>query len=152
MEGVGPVATVNWHYVDTKKRKRIRPEPGKRITVKEGDAYIPRDNYLLVTRLPNFLTSDFEELLQLDPSVWPHLLVFEGNHGLGTRAAELLVGSAGLKALEEAKSELRGATEFQVLFRVTGIELTDKGFHRFHKIELVEDGVARLNSLEIKLY
>jgi hypothetical protein len=158
MEGVGAVGpTSNWPFEDTKTGTRITPEPGDKVPVKGQEAYVPKDNYLLITRLPNFVAPDFGELLSRDPSVWPHLLVFEGSHGLGTRAAELLVSSVGLKALQEAERELRGTTGFQVLFRVTGLDwelndLTGKGFHKFHQIELVDDGVWPLNFLDTNIY
>jgi len=158
MEGAGEVGpTVNWPFEDTITGMRIRPEPGEMVTVRVQKAYVPKDNYLLITRLPNFLSPDFGELLSLDPSVWPHLLVFEGSHGIGTRAAELLVSSVGLKALQEAERELRGATEFQVLFRVTGFDLglndlTGESFHKFHQIELLDDGVWPLDFLDDNIY
>jgi excisionase family DNA binding protein len=154
MEGVGAVGpAANWPFEDTKTGTRIRPEPGEMFPVRGKKAYVPKDNYLLITKFPNFLSPDFGELLSLDPSVWPHLWVFEGSHGLGTRAAELLVSSAGLKALQEAERELRGATEFQVLFKVTGLDLeinalTGERFHKFHQIELVNDGVWSLDFLD----
>lgn len=151
MEGVGPVSTFNWPFVDTRDGdKRIRPQTGKRITVNGDAAYLPVDNYLLVTRLPNFLTPHFKTQQQFDPSVWPHLLVFEGSNGCGTRGAELLKSPAGLKALEDTKGKIGAANEFQALFRLTDIELTPAKFHRFNTIELVD--AEPLDTIDAKTY
>lgn len=131
LEGVGRVATVNWPYIDTyKPGKRYRPEPdyrtGRQIGVHGERAYLPRSNYLLITRLPNFLVRDLQDLPE-DPSIWPHLLMIEGNHGLGTRAVELLVQKPGLGALRDVPREVRSSHAFQVLFRVTDLELGKPG-------------------------
>lgn len=101
---------------------------------------LPSENYLLVTKLPNFLSSK----RQGNPSSWPQLLVFEGNNGLGTRAVELLLQPAGLEGLDHVKSRLQGATAFQTLFRVYDIELTTQGFHRFRKIEPLDWAIEPL--------
>jgi hypothetical protein len=151
LEGVGEVSTVNWPYIDTyRSGKTYRPEPdrrqNKRLTVKGESVFLPYDNYLLVTRLPNFMLRDLSTLDGVHPSVWPHLLVIEGNHGLGTRAVELLLQKQGLQALSDASSALRGSHAFQVLFRVEHLELTGTtsadgtplAYHRFRTINLEE--------------
>ena len=156
LETVGLVDTVNWSYVDTyNNNKRITPQRGNQIRVTGKDVYEPLDNYLLVTRLPNFLSA--KSLAQSDPGTWPRLVALEGNHGLGTRAAELLKGASGLTALKELRSVghgLCGATAFQVLFRVTDLELVGRGrnkFHKFHSIELKPDCVQPLD-IDTQLY
>lgn len=108
------------------------------MSIDSGDAFLPADDFLLVTRLPNFLSPDFENLLQLDPSQWPQILVFQGIHGIGTRAAELLLGASGLHALHSINTGRDKTPAFQALFRVTDVDLTGGGFHKFHKIEAVE--------------
>jgi hypothetical protein len=150
LENVGLVSSANWPFIDTKTGKWITVRPGDRITVGEEDAYVPNDNYLLVTRLPNFLAPDFENMLSFERYLWPHLLMFDGTHGLGTRAAELLIESGGLGVLEHVKDKLGGATAFQALFKVTDIGRTDEGFHRFHAIEPVE--VATLDHITNETY
>lgn len=141
LEGVGPVTTVNWPFVDMKQNEElIIPQPGSRIEVKGKKAYLPYDNYILVTKLPNFLSPTRQGY----PRLWPQLLVFEGNNGVGTRAAELLIQPAGIEALEHLKSKLYGATSFQALFRVYDLDLTDKGYHRFSKIEPLDWAIEPL--------
>ncbi len=154
MENVGPVATVNWYIIDTKHPRRTRrpvPSTEEVTTIKGQRGYVPRDNYLLITSLPNFLSPDFRDFQRLNPAGWPHILVMEGNHGLGTRAVELLLTAEGLKPLQEAKAALKGAREFQVMFHVSGIEESE-GFHRFTKVKLDEDGVEPLDHIGIDVY
>ena len=151
LEGVGEVGTVNWPYIDTYlPGKRYRPEPdyraNRQVLLNAADTtYLPLSNYLLITRLPNFMVQDMSALGDLHPNVWPHLLVVSGNHGLGTRAAELLLEGVGLRALKDAHNELGSSSHaFQVLFRVTDVELEETeaengallAYHRFHQIEL----------------
>lgn len=154
MENVGPVTTVNWYIVDTKHPRRTRrpmPFPNRQVVTSKGDkGHIPRDNYLLITSLPNFLSPDIRDFRRLNPAAWPRILVIEGNHGLGTRAVELLLTSDGLRQLQETKTALKGATEFQVLFHVRSIDETRGGFHRFTEIEL--DDVERMDHIGIDIY
>jgi excisionase family DNA binding protein len=150
-EGFEPVSTVNWPVLDTWTGKRLRPQPGKRISIKTGDVHLPVDDYLIVTRIPNYLSSDFEGKLQLDPTVWPYMLVFDGSHGLATRAAELLVSDAGLDALRSARNMLGRASAYQLLFRVTKVELTEGGFHRYQTIQL-EDAVCLEDKIDNTTY
>ncbi|MGY1683926.1 hypothetical protein [Geodermatophilus sp. SYSU D01176] len=150
MEGVGPVATVNWPLVDAKNDGRLRrPRPSATgITIKGQTAYLPDENWLLITRLPNFLHSKFPiESGSRDPSYWPSLLVIEAAHGVGTRAAELLADQNALPMLEELETAVKGVEYFQALFIVSDLDLerefewTWKGpkrkrFHRFNTIGL----------------
>jgi len=151
LEGVGPVSTVNWPFVDTRTGRRLRPTPGDRISVPSGDAYLPWDNYLLVTRMPNYLTPNFLELVDLDPNMWPRLLVFEGSHGPGTRAVQLLLTSAGLAALTSAKSALGQTEIFQLLFRTKDLDISEEGYHEYHSIELI-DAISLEDSVDIDSY
>lgn len=150
LEGQGFVSSANWHLVDTEREEgnnRIRVQPGIRVALETGDAYLPRDNFLVVTRLPNFLSPEFGDL---DPSLWPQLLVFEGMHGPGTRAVELLLSAAGLEALRSAKTHLGPTTAYQLLFRATDLDITTGGFHKFHAIELMD--VVSLDKIGINRY
>lgn len=148
MEGVGPISTFNYYFHDAKTRKDFTPEPDETTMVNDG--FLPKDDYLLVTKLPNFLNPNFDILRQFDPSLWPHLIVFQGIHGLGTRAAELLVRSSGLKVLQEISNTLCGRTAaFQALLRVSEIDDSEK-FHKFQSIELID--AEPLDSIDIQTY
>lgn len=156
LESVGHIRTINWPFMDTKKKQLIVPERGpkkstylsdNKIEIQGESVWLPYDNYLIVTKLPNFLSSR----RQGHPSSWPQLLVFQGNNGVGTRAAELLLQPAGLEALEHVQSKLQGVSAFQVIFRVCDIELTKQGFHRFRKIEALDWAIEPLD-IDEKIY
>jgi hypothetical protein len=77
--------------------------------------------------------------------------VFEGSHGPGTRAVELLLTSGGLAALTAAKSAIGRTEIFQLLFRVKDLDISEDGFHEYHSIELI-DAVLLEDSLDIDSY
>lgn len=138
--GLGRMArTRNWPMWDAKDRApRPAPTRGESREVEGETSYLPADNYLLITRLPNFIDPNF---LQYAADTVPQLLVIEGTHGPGTLAAELLTRRAGLGALQELNEELRhqDATEaFQALFKVYDPAPTSNGFHRFRRIMLLD--------------
>jgi excisionase family DNA binding protein len=147
LEHVGPVATVNWAIMDTVRKRTLRPQPSSNVLMVPStdaaslstiEAHLPADNYLVVTRLPNFLHPDF---LQQSSDEWCRLVAFAGNHGLGTRAANLLTDTRGLRLLESAKAVTRGSTAFQLLFRATDLDVVadpDMDFHMFASLELEE--------------
>jgi hypothetical protein len=152
LESVGPVAAANWPLVDTKTKKRYRganPSRNSIITASGEEVFEPKDNWLIVTRLPNFL-ADLRSLPNLDlrsPDTWPGLLVFEGAHGLGTRAAELLLETQGQMLIEQAEHELRrfGMEAYQLRFEVKDLEVSvadledpRKAVHRFARIDLLD--------------
>ena len=137
--------TIPWPFMDKMcPDNPVTPKPGKfleEIMDQQGETrgvHLPLDNYLLVTRLPNYLGGDRQGM----PSSWPQLLVFEGNNGIGTRGAELLWQPVGVEALEELKKKLEGATAFQGMFRLSKI---DEDSHRFLDIELLDWSVTPLN-------
>jgi hypothetical protein len=156
MEGVGPVLVPLWSVICTDPNKPW----GKELTLsvnnrKKIEVYhegrfeslpILSDNYLVVTKLPNFLSLDFADILKKegDVSTLPSMLVFDGMNGIGTRAVELLTQPEGLKQLERIKNEVSQLPAFQLLFRVSDFELTgegDKAFHKANTIELIDDPV-----------
>lgn len=159
IEGVGPVAQYNWACVYTgpsgNKEKMLRSTPGREELNVEQEGrietvHVPIDNYLIITKLPNFLSSKFEVASERnDRSTWPHVIVFDGMHGVGTRAVELLLREEGFETIEFLNRELHGTTEFQVVFRPKEIQRTDEGFHRAHAIELID--VVPLQ-LDTKIY
>jgi hypothetical protein len=104
------------------------------------------DNYLIVTKLPNFLSLNFTDILKEegDPSTWPSMLVFDGMNGIATRAVELLMQPQGVKLLDSIKNEVSRLPAFQLLFKVSDFEPTDKGdkgFHKAHTIQLWDDPI-----------
>jgi hypothetical protein len=147
--GAWPLVDVN---METGKTKRLLlPEPSDEIVAVSGrKAFVPLHNYLLVTRLPNFLDPRIDQWLELDRSQWPHILAIEGTHSIGTKAAELLASSGGLEALTQAEHDVHGATEFQLLFRVTRICTTFQGIHRFRRVEFVD--AQRLDAIGASTY
>jgi hypothetical protein len=98
---------------------------------------LPLDDYLLVTKVPNFLAKNRTG----HPKTWPQLITFEGCKGLGTRAAELLVEPA----MEKLSDLLGGATAFQALFRASELHETADGVHQFTNIELLDWSVTGLD-------
>jgi hypothetical protein len=101
----------------------------------------PSTNYIIATRLPNFMDKRFARVIERRSLPFaPRLLVIEGANGIGTRAAELLVQPDGLHALEDARRRLGGhCTAFQVLFKVSILSEPDEGdFDRFKHIECEE--------------
>jgi hypothetical protein len=153
MEGVGSVAVLNWYVVCTDSRRSQReiiPELSlyETVPVRRGRSieYVPAflDNYLLVTRLPNFLSLDFTRFLEeeTDMSQWSSMVIFAGMNGIGTRAVELLTQPEGLALLQSIKNIVNQMPAFQLLFRVSNIKLmeeTDRGFYKANKIDLFHD-------------
>jgi len=140
-EGWGPRSSAAWPIQEIdlatgKPSKLWMPETGSEtVTIKDVRFPVPHDNYLCVTRLPNFLSTEFDAAGT--SGRWPHLLVISGGNGIGTRAAGLLTSSAGVEALRDAEVALGGAREFQVLFRAHGLQRAGGGFHRLQRIEFV---------------
>lgn len=94
-------------------------------------------------------------MLKLDRVLWPYLLIFDGMHALGTRAAELLVTSSGLEAIKETKSELKQQSSYQLLYRLTDLKLiknksTGEEYHKFHSISL--EDVVPLDDIDNQTY
>jgi hypothetical protein len=133
----------NWPIVDSLTGEVIRPALGEAVEVEGKKAFRPRDNYLVVTRIPNFLDPHFTALIEKDWTSWPWLLIFSGTHGPATKAVELLIEDVGLDVLESINKKLRSARAFQVLCRVGRLERDSWGTHKFRRIELCD--VHRLN-------
>lgn len=153
MQNQGPRASYNWPFVCTDPSRPWRlltPEYGPdTVTVDRGGEVevvpVLRTNYLLVTRLPNFLAPNFEQIVASSPPEdWPHLTVFEGNHGVGTRGVELLIAVEGLRPLELLSGRLEGAPTFQAVFLLGDIQRAAGGFHKPYSIELLDAAPLRL--------
>lgn len=104
------------------------------------------DDYLVITRIPNFLSPEF------DPNnrkTWTHMVVFDGGHGTGTRAAELLPASRKLKLLNTIAEKVKGADVFQVVLHV-GEVAEDGGYHKAHDIDLVHrDDIKSIVTIDV---
>jgi hypothetical protein len=147
-QGVGAQETVAWPIVEAdpstgQVQRHWTPQPGKKV-IEVGDKKLPlpTDNYLYISRIPNVLDSEFPSLQR--GHKWGHMLIFGGSNGIGTRAAALLPSAAGLPALRAAHDSLKGASEFQVLFRVEGL-IERFGHHEFEKIDFIDS--YRLDSV-----
>lgn len=146
MEGAGPRSAKGWPLIDNLTNDVIgAPITYKHDTIAVNDKRVKlvQSNFVLITRLPNYLDPQFPEVAD-KPAEWPHMLVVEGGNGIGTRAAELLASSAGLKALHNASVALADAREFQVLFEAFDLDLDLRDFHRFRGIRYVAShGLSR---------
>jgi hypothetical protein len=96
--------------------------------------YLASD-YLIVTRLPNFLSPDFDEA---KPDEWSYLLVIGGGHGFGTRAIELLLRPDNMSILEALAEQLRNEQVFQILFEAGDVQVDSRAVHVAHAIQLLD--------------
>lgn len=142
MEKVGPVSPSNWPLIDTHRAEPWVVETGTRLGGLAYDlpTYWLRDNYLTITRIPNFLSVRGADLLsrQTELARWPQLVILDGRNGLGTRGAELLTMTTGDEALRGAAHAIRNfGSAYQLLFRLTNLA-TDAAFSRFVGIEFID--------------
>ena len=144
----GGTGVANWAFrrVFSDNDKFLRLAPGDdmlsvpedmRPKVGKPNAPVIRTDYLMVTRIPNFLSVNFSNQVNSDAKKLPYLLIFDGLTGLGTRALEPLLADDGMAALHNAKRYLNDASCFQVIFRAHGI-YRDAGFHRTDLIDYEE--------------
>ncbi|GAA3912547.1 hypothetical protein [Actinoplanes auranticolor] len=122
--GRGEVARRNWRIIT--ETEMFVPETGTGGWL--------RTDYLLVTRLRNFLTA--EGLAQ-----GHSLLSLSGTHGTGTRAVELLMRDRRILRELAALTEGRSFASFQALFKVSDIEHDPVRGSRARHIELVGSAV-----------
>lgn len=111
-------------FIDQRTGERLAPDPDADIEPVKPNR--PRlcsvaNNYLLITKLPNFLLGGSG-----------NIVVFEGNNGIGTRAAELLIAPESLEQLQHVKSRV-GTKPFQAVFKATAPQRTAQG-DRFTKL------------------
>ncbi|ARP68902.1 hypothetical protein LK07_02935 [Streptomyces pluripotens] len=125
VEDRGATARPNWR-IESESRAFI-PELGE-------DGWL-RTDYLLVTRLRNFLTADgFAQ---------GHSLVsVAGTHGVGTRALSLLLRDRALLKEIAAVTGRHENPSFQALFRISDIKHDPKAGSRGRRIELVQKPVV----------
>lgn len=120
VRGRGIISRPNWRIVDDRTGKPYIPE------VRDG---VLDSDYLLVTRLRNFLTQKAYDTGQ-------YLVSFGGAHGTGTRAIELLLSDNSV--LERIAEELgHDPVAYQLLLRVGRLTHTEREGTRAHAIELV---------------
>ena len=148
MEEQGFVSTVNWIVRDT-MMPNAKPICAERSngTVLDKNGNLTHQlltNHLIVTRVPNYLHPNFGSLPREE---WPYLVLFQGMHGIGTRAVELLLTGHGLPVLEEAAHKLNGAREYQLLFEVGDVGEIPDGygdvFHACRSIQLKDYDILR---------
>ena len=121
--------------------KDLRGGRWNRFTPRADQDGMICEDYLLVTRLPNFLSSEAESRGQF-------LVNFGGAHGTGTRAVKLLFKDRRLMAtvMEQLKAQYVGATgriggvpnAYQLLFRVIDIKHRPGSGSVPGKLELVD--------------
>lgn len=144
----------NWPLIDTQARQPKVVSVGKRV---ENNSTRRRtfwlaDNYLTITRLPNFLSWRANHLLstRANTSSWPQLVILDGRNGLGTRGAELLTQKAGEEALHNALLAVsKFGSAYQILLKLTSIS-TDTGFSRFTCIEFIDAHEVRMSHDALK--
>jgi hypothetical protein len=146
MEGQGVVSTIDWALRDTVADESLPSVRGRKSVLdRDGRKVNPLlSNYLYITRMPDFLHPGFAAL---SPSEWPYMTVFQGMHGAGTRAIELLVTGRGLAGLQAAHERLNGAAAYQILFQASGLGTVEAGsdfYNAFYDIDLV--GVHNLQN------
>ncbi|MBV8893821.1 MAG: hypothetical protein JO266_17945 [Acidobacteria bacterium] len=140
IDGIGPVVRPNWPLVDRENPKSANipaSQLGSRIQVGDKVGYELVDNYLLITKVPNFFNPSFESEIGLGRKRWSWLLVVEGLHGIGSKAIELLLTKSS-KALEAALLKLGDAQYFQLLFKAFG----NINGRRFTTIEFVDADIS----------
>jgi hypothetical protein len=119
--GRGLVERPNWRIAG----------PGRIFIPHVDDQGVLMDDYLLVTRLRNYLSHS-----AIDEGRF--IVSFGGSHGTGTRALELLFQNTPVLAQIAAQRQNRPAA-FQALFRVGDIEHSRTVGSYARKIELVDD-------------
>jgi hypothetical protein len=128
-----PERALACRYVDGRAvtRRNWRVETDQAIYIPElGEDGWLRTDYMLITRLRNFLTADgFAQ---------GHSIVsIGGTHGTGTRGLELLLGDdAILRAIGEVTRD-RDCPSFQVLLRVSHIDHDVRRGSRATQLQLV---------------
>lgn len=122
--GRGLVERPPWQIKDLRRESSL-----SRLVPQTDSNGLLHEDYLLVTRVPNFLSSDAESTGQFFVS-------FGGTHGTGTRAVSLLFGDR--KLLREVVGQLKEKTRattgrlggipraYQLLFRVSNIKHTPR--------------------------
>ena len=129
--GRGDVARPNW---------RITGPHGTYVPEVDSDGWLQTD-YLIVTRMPNFLTPAGLEQGR-------HIVSLAGAHGTGTRAVDRLVSDRSLLRKLGDSSVGRGRTPFQALFRVSGMQHHPRRGSRATRIEIVDEPISLTQRFE----
>lgn len=107
----------NWTIDTGDSSHRYIPE------VESADKPYLKTDYLLITRLRNCLTTDKSA---------SYFTSVAGAHGVGTKAIQLLLGASidreHRQLLHDIDRELQGASEFQILIKVSEIDQRVTGF------------------------
>lgn len=165
----GAVVGANWPIfrINSKTGALIKPyvpildTSTHHISDNGEKGYLIKDNYLLVTRIPNILCCGFKSALDKDPSGeeggLPYLTIFGANNGVGTRGVELLTNGIGETALDDFLDELVGHKNpkaFQALFYLSSLRSKedDPGFDRPRAIEYVQGSIEPLDWITVDQY
>lgn len=101
---------------------------------------VPEWTFLLITRLPNFLSDRcISGDLQDSAASWPYVLIIDGCHGIGTVAVELLLRDDFAVTVHQIRKKLQSLgnpSAYQVLLKATDICI-DEGVHKAHSLELL---------------
>jgi hypothetical protein len=147
MEGAGPIMTANWPLIyedPMRKQKSYKYVSGGDTTVTVNGRVVQtiQDNFLLITRVPNILGRNFKTAAQLPPEKWPALIVFEGNHGPGTRGLELLLTEPKAATLTKLRMIVQDELFFQIVLRLGEFKkAANLGYHQFTVIDQIVDFV-----------
>jgi hypothetical protein len=113
----------NWYVKGPGNNEVFIPES-------RNDRYLVRD-YLLITRVPNYMTSEGFESGR-------YILSLGGTHGIGTRAVELFNGRLGLAALYALAQALPPGTQYyQALFCASNVRQENDESSVARRIEFV---------------
>ncbi len=129
------------------------PEYSEESIASDGELVrIPWSNDLLVSRVPNFLSKEYLNAGGDNPATWGSLVVIQATHGMGTRAAGLLLTSKGRVPLAKAMAAVSDSLAFQVHFRVSNPGIDDKNIHQFRDITYERSTVLSEKELPIGNY
>ncbi len=118
-DGSGEVADSPNRLLLNRRRtdQLIKPKLSKEFHfIKGKKIFLPYENYLIITRLPNFLSEKFDGRY---PDLWGSLVSIQATHGIGTRAVGLLLTHKGKDPLLEMKRAVSDARAFQAIFKVS---------------------------------
>ncbi len=123
----------NRPLLDGQRNRLLIPKPSSEFRPVRGEQLrVPYDNYLIITRIPNFLSEKFDERY---PDLWGSLVSIQATHGIGTRAVGLLLTHKGKDPLLKMKDAISDARAFQAVFRVSKPEVDSNGIDNFKNIE-----------------
>jgi len=158
MQGKGPVAARRAWRIESSglsvpKTEVFDPRPGKKkLLVKQTGERLNEVgvDYLLITRIPNFLSPSFQSHFERNPNDCSYLSIFEGCTGIGTRGVIELTQNA--EVIRKAFRRLQNSPAYQMLFKISDVIVDEQGgFQRGRKIELI-DAFPLQHELDLYMY